>query len=131
MGEWICRWKPFWIPTGDTFQKAYLEEWQLVDDGSKRDPGEDNLQTSPNTTESAKLLKFRSNDVTIKQEQPWDILSSPNLRGKQLENSGTQITSAFWEISGAPLLHQKRVCNYVHPKQHGPFPDRLKVPYTD
>ena len=22
-----------WIPIGDTFQKAYLEEWQLVDDG--------------------------------------------------------------------------------------------------
>ena len=25
----------------------------------------------------------------------------------------------------------QRVCNYVHPKQHGPFPDRLKLPYTD
>ena len=38
MAEWICRWKPFWIPIGDTFQKAYQEEWQLVDEGSKRDP---------------------------------------------------------------------------------------------
>ena len=45
MAEWICRWKPFWIPIGDTFQKAYLEEWQLVDDGSKRDPVEDSAQT--------------------------------------------------------------------------------------
>ena len=43
MTEWICRWKPFWIPIGDTFQKAYLEEWQRVDDGQKRDSGEDNL----------------------------------------------------------------------------------------
>ena len=34
MTEWICRWKPFWFPTVDTFQKAYLEEWQLVDDRS-------------------------------------------------------------------------------------------------
>ena len=32
---------------GDTFQEAYLEEWQRVDDGQKRDTGEDNLQTSP------------------------------------------------------------------------------------
>ena len=38
MAEWICWWKPFWIPIGDTFQKTYLEEWQLVHDGSKRDP---------------------------------------------------------------------------------------------
>ena len=34
VAEWICWWKPFWIPTVDTFQKAYLEEWQLVDDRS-------------------------------------------------------------------------------------------------
>ena len=38
MTERVCRWKPFWIPVGDTFQKAYLEELQLVDDGSIRDP---------------------------------------------------------------------------------------------
>ena len=24
MAEWICRWKPFWIRTGGTFQKAYF-----------------------------------------------------------------------------------------------------------
>ena len=47
MTDWTCRWKPFWIPTGDTFQKAYLEEWQRIDNEQRRDPGEDNLQTSP------------------------------------------------------------------------------------
>ena len=26
MTEWICRWNPLWIPTGDTFQKTFLEE---------------------------------------------------------------------------------------------------------
>ena len=40
MTGWVCQWKPFWIPVGDTFQEAYLEEWQRVDDGSMRDPGE-------------------------------------------------------------------------------------------
>ena len=25
----------------------------------------------------------------------------------------------------------KSVCYYVHPKQHGPFPERLKLPYPD
>ena len=76
MAEWIFRWKPFWIPIGDTFQKAYLEEWQLVDEGSKRDTGEDNLQTSPNTTESAKPLRPGSIDVTFNQK-PWDTSSAP------------------------------------------------------
>ena len=26
MTEWVCRWRPFWVPRGDTFQKTYLEE---------------------------------------------------------------------------------------------------------
>ena len=26
---------------------------------------------------------------------------------------------------------KKRVCNYVHPKQHSPFPNRLRLPYPD
>ena len=30
MTSWICQWKPFWIPVGDSFQKAYLEEWVRV-----------------------------------------------------------------------------------------------------
>ena len=30
MTSWICQWKPFWISVGDSFQKAYLEEWVRV-----------------------------------------------------------------------------------------------------
>ena len=26
---------------------------------------------------------------------------------------------------------KKRVCNFIHPKQHSPFPERLKLPYPD
>ena len=83
MTEWVCRWKLFWIPTGDTFQKACLEEWQRIDDEQRRDPGEDNLQTSPCSTEYAKLSQSRSKDINFKQEQPWH---HQILRGKQLEN---------------------------------------------
>ena len=94
MAEWNCRWKPFWIPIGDTFQKAYLEEWQLVDEGSKRDPGEDNLQTSPNTTESAKPLRpGRLTSLSIRRS-----LGTPHqhqiFRGKQLENLTHQLGSS-------------------------------------
>ena len=37
----------FWIPTGDTLRKAYLEECQRVGDGSKCDPGENNDSQDP------------------------------------------------------------------------------------
>ena len=139
MAEWICRWKRFWIPIGDTFQKAYLEEWQLVHDGSKRDPSEDNLQTSPNTGESAKPLRSGSNDVTFKQETPWDTSSAPKSSRQALGEpdaptwklSGTHSTSAFWEKSEAPSPPQKCVCSKIHPEQHSPFPERLKLLYPD
>ena len=36
---WVCQWKPFWIPVGDNFQKAYLEEWLHFGDDSTGDPG--------------------------------------------------------------------------------------------
>ena len=122
--EWICRWKPFWIPIGDTFQKAFLEEWQLVHDGSKRDPSEDNLQTSPNTAESAKPLRSGSNDVTFKQEKPWDTSSAPKSSWQAVGEpdaptwklSGTHSTSAFWEKSEKPSPPQKRVCSYIQPE---------------
>ena len=103
-------------------------------------PSEDNLQTSPNTTESTKLLRSGSNDVTFKREQPWDTPSSPKSSWQAFGEpyaptwklSGTQGTSAFWEPLGSHHCpHQKRVCNYVHPKQHSPFSDRLRLPYTD
>ena len=139
MTEWICRWKPFWIPTGGTFQKAFLEEWQRVDDCQKCDPVEDNVRTHSDTTESAKLLKTGVNDVTFKHEQTWNSPSSPKSSCPAVGRpdaptwklSGTLGTSPFWETSGAPLLLPKRVYNFSHPKQHGLFPDRLKLSYPD
>ena len=94
MTEWICRWKPFWIPTSDTFQKAYLEEWQRVDDVQKCDPVEDNVMTHPGTTESAKPLKSGCKDVIFKQEQPRDTRHHQSLRGKQLETLTRQLGSS-------------------------------------
>ena len=62
MTEWICGWKPFWILAGDTFQKAYLEEWQRVDDGQKRDSVKDSTQTVPCAFDSSKLWKTENGD---------------------------------------------------------------------
>ena len=59
--------------------------------------------------------------------------------GKQLGNPmrhlealrNTQGTSAFWENSEAPLPLPKRRCNFIHPKQLSPFPERLELQYPD
>ena len=34
MSGWVCHWKPFWIPVGESFQKAHLEEWIPMGDDS-------------------------------------------------------------------------------------------------
>ena len=32
MSGWVCQWKPFWIPVGDSFKKAFMEEWVFISD---------------------------------------------------------------------------------------------------
>ena len=107
----------------------------------KRDSGEDNVQTSAKTAESAKPLKSGSNDVTFKHVQPWDTSSLPKSSWQEVGDadaptwkfSGTQGTPAFWEkFRKRRCLHPKtRVQFFFTRKQHGPFPDHLKLPYPD
>ena len=33
MSGWVCHWKPFWIPVGDSWKKALMEEWVFIGDG--------------------------------------------------------------------------------------------------
>ena len=40
-------------------QRACLAKWRQVDDGQKRDPGEDHLQTRPNNTGLARPFEVR------------------------------------------------------------------------
>ena len=120
MAEWNCRWKPFWIAIGDTFQKAYLGEWQLVDDGSKRDPAEDSAQTVPCASDFSKLWKAENRDCALNYDQPLDTSSAPKSSWQAVgvpdaptwKLSGTQSTSASWEKLEAPLPHQKQTGNF-------------------
>ena len=32
MSGWVCHWKPFWIPVGDSWKKALMEEWVFISD---------------------------------------------------------------------------------------------------
>ena len=29
---WVCHWKPLWIPVGDSWKKALMEEWVFISD---------------------------------------------------------------------------------------------------
>ena len=77
MTSLVCQWKPFWIPIGDTFQKAYLEEWQRVDDGSICEPGEYSIGAVPCVSDWRRHLRAENSDYAIKYEQPLDAPSAP------------------------------------------------------
>ena len=95
--EWVCRWKTFWIPSGDTFQKAYLEEWQRVNDEQSHDLGEDKPQPISSTTESAKLQKTGRDDSNTKREQLCDV---PSLPKSSFVASSWRIRRTIMEIYG-------------------------------
>ena len=38
MSDWVCQWKPFWIPVEDSCKKAYLEEWVFISDAPSEGP---------------------------------------------------------------------------------------------
>ena len=103
--SWVCQWKLFWIPVGDTFQKAYLEEWQRVDDGSTCDPGEYSTRTVPCVADSRRQQRAENSDNATMYEQPLDAPSAPRSPWQAVEQpdaptwklSGTEGTPAFWQ----------------------------------
>ena len=43
----VCQWEPYWIPIGESFQKAYLEEWIHMGDDSSSNLGEQCMANIP------------------------------------------------------------------------------------
>ena len=137
--ERVCRWKTFWIPSGDTCQKAYLEELEHENDEHSHVSGEDKPHPIARTQNRQ---SYRRPGETRATPRVSSLVTPPlyrSLRGKQLENQTHRhghtryLRKAlyFGEPLGAPLLDKKRVCNFIHPKQVGPFPKRLILPYLD
>ena len=139
MTEWVCRWKPCWVLIDDTLKQAYCKDSQLLKDGQNFHLVEDATQSIPLAADSTKVRRSEDKDGTVKHEQPLDASSAPKSSWQAVGEpdaptwklSGTQGSSAFWEKLEAPLPHQKRGCNFIHPKQLSPFPERLKLPYPD
>ena len=119
MSGWVCRWKPFWIPVGDSFKKAFVEEWVFISD----EPSD-----GQNTVEVPVLQSTDHSDcipVTPRISKqfaslPWEL---PKPHDK----------AYFWERIEAPLppLRPRPKCNFIHPRQLSPFPECLVLPFSN
>ena len=101
MTSWICQWKPFWIPVGDSFQKAYLEEWVRV--GAVPSEG-------PSSADQGDVLLETPSVSKIAPSLPW-------------ESANPLEKACFWERTEAPLPPLRK-------RPLGPFPERLELPFS-
>ena len=111
----------FWIPVGDNFQKAYLDD-------STSDPGKNSIKAVPAANVSTMVHSSENQNCTVKHKQPMGAPSAPRPMGQPGAPTWelSQGTASLWEETEAPLPLQKRRCNLNHPKQLSPFPERLE-----
>ena len=116
---WICQWKPCWILVGDSFQKAYLEEWIHMGDDSTSNLGEQCMANIPTMVQGAEYK-----DCTTKQKRPEEAPPAPRSSwqgGGEHDTptwklSGTQGTASFSERTGAPLPPLGPRCKFITPE---------------
>ena len=110
MPSWVCQSKPFQIPVGDSFKKALVEERVLVSGDSS--DGQ-NVMDFPvlHSTDHSDYIPVKQFDLL-----PWELLKP-----------------YVWERIEAPLrpLRPWPECNFSHPRQLCPFPERLELPFSN
>ena len=124
------QWKPFRIPIGDSFQKAFLEEWKHTSDDSSRTLEEQcvaNIRTTVHdaeykvcTTIQRRPQEANTFGTEIVMASKWRTLYAC------LENLEPRVRHPSWERAEAPLPPLRPRCNFIHPKQFNPFPERLE-----
>ena len=119
MSGWVCEWKPFWIPV-ESFQKAYLEEWIHMGDYSS---GEQCTANIPTLVQGAGYKDYTS-EQKLHEEAPAAPRPTGQPDAPTWELIVLQGTASFWERTEAPLPLPRPGCNFIHPKQHRPFPER-------
>ena len=90
------------------------------------DRGEDSIKAVPIATVRRSEQRVPSSTSNFWTYFSAEILMATSWAAWEL--LGTKGTSA-WEKSEAPLPPPKRGCNFIHPKQLSPFPERLELPY--
>ena len=123
MPSWVCQWKPFWIPVGESFKKAFLVEWIFV------------AVCSSDVQNVTDFPVLHSIDLTdyIRDDHPPTPRPSRQPDSLPWEPARPQDKAYFWERIEAPLppLWPRPRCDFIHPRQRSPFPERLELPFSN
>ena len=65
----------------------------------------------------------------LPEEAPAAPRSAEQPDALTWEPVGPQGTASFWEGPEAPLPPLRPRCNFIHPKQPSPFPERMELPF--
>ena len=122
---WVCQWKPFWIPVGESFQKAYLYEWIYTSD----DPDEQGFANVPACVQSPGNKGYISK-TKLRDEAPPAPRPTDQSATLPWERIGPKDIAYSWERNEAPLPPSRPGCNFIHPRQFSPFLERLKLPFS-
>ena len=142
MTRWVCRWKPLWVPRGDTFQKAYLEDWEQEDDDHSYTPGEEGKNNHTGHARSPELQHlgaYKQFKTTVGAPHAnYQLLVAVPLCRNRLGNfleiqtyQQSRRCSIFGTLLGAPVPSKTMFAIFIHPIQFGIFPERFSLPYPD
>ena len=121
MSGWVCQWKPLWIPVGESFKKAYLEEWIYTGDDSSDEQGFAKFPALVQSTGNKSYIHEDASPAPGPARQPDSLPWEP---------TGPQDGAYFWESNEAQLPPLLPRCNFIHTRQISPFPERLKLPFS-
>ena len=119
--SWVCQWKPFWIPVGESFKKAFLEEWIFIGDDSSDEY---------RVTDFPVVLYSTGNTDYIRDDHPPTPRPSRQPDSLPWKPTRPQGKAHFWERIEAPLPPLQPRCNFVHPRRLSTFPERLELPFA-
>ena len=122
MPSWVCQWKPFWVRVGESLKKTWLEEWIFEGDDSSDEQ---------RATDFTVPLHGPGNTDNIRDDHPPTPRPSRPPDSLPWEPTRPQDKAYFWERIEAPLPPSRPRCNFIHPRQLSPFPERLELPFSN
>ena len=107
------------VVPGELFRKAFLEEWVFVGGDSSDDQNVVDFLVL-HSTDHADCIPEIPRPSRQFDSLPW-------------EPSRPQGKAIFWKRTEAPLppLRPRPKCNFIHPRQFNPFPERLELPFSN
>ena len=101
----VCQWKPFWIPVGESFKEAFLEEWVFTSDDSSDEQRVTDFLCS--YTALATLITYVMIILQHPDHRDSPVLFPGNLRG-------LKIRPTFWnELRHRCLLYGPDATSFI------------------